>query len=368
VTPPAREPRGARVFGSLVLVAWILCLTTLIGGTAWLYLTYDQSAATHGTPPRASLALSKFREAAPEDEGAPAAPSSEGDPAAAQPAANAPTTPGAKNETALAGLHPHPDPALLEKTDLGPLPIIGKDGRAAWRVYARPFSQVEKRPRIVIILMGLGISAKETQQAIEILPGAVSLSFAPFGKNLDALIEASRRLGHEVLLDLPMEPVDFPRNDPGPHTLLTNVSIDQNLRQLEWVLSRVTGYVGVSVYMGSGFATKPRALTPILSELKARGLMLLDTRENPLGQTKTIADEIGLPVAANYLFLDREPAQDAIEENLSKLEARAKERGLAIGTAHSYPVTVRVLRPWLDTLSRKGFVLAPVSAAVQSRK
>jgi len=353
------------VFGSLVMMAWILCLTTLIGGATWLYLTYDQTTGTTGTSPRASLALSKYRKAVPEEANSAAAPSSTTDPAAARPV---PAAPPAKKDTALAGLHPHPDPALLEKTDLGPLPIVGKDGRAAWRVYARPFSQVEKRPRIAIILMGLGISAKETRMAIESLPGPVSLSFAPFGKNLDALIESSRRQGHEVLLDLPMEPVDFPRNDPGPHTLLTSVSIDQNLRQLEWVLSRVTGYVGVSVYMGSGFATKPRALTPILSELKARGLMLVDTRENPLGQTKKIASEIGLPVAANYLFLDREPARDSIEENLSKLEARAKARGIAIGTAHAYPLTIRVLRDWLESLSSKGFVLAPVSAAAQSRK
>lgn len=353
------------MFGSLVMVAWILCLTTLIGGATWLYMTHDQTAATSGTLPRASLALSKYRKAAPEEASAAAAYSSASDPAADQPV---PAAPSAKKDTVLAGLHPHPDPALLEKTDLGPLPIVGKDGRAAWRVYARPFSQVEKRPRIAIILMGLGISAKETRMAIESLPGPVSLSFAPFGQNLDALIESSRRQGHEVLLDLPMEPVDFPRNDPGPHTLLTSVSIDQNLRQLEWVLSRVTGYIGVSVYMGSGFATKPRALTPILSELKARGLMLVDTRENPLGQTKKIASEIGLPVAANYLFLDREPAQDLIEENLSKLETRAKARGFAIGTAHPYPLTMRVLRGWLESLSSKGFVLAPVSAAVQSRK
>ena len=360
--PPVREGRGARVFGSLVLLAWILCLTTVIGGAAWLYLTHDKTAATHGTAPRATLALSKFRAAEPENDGANAP---DADRAPVKPAPAAPET---GKDAVLAGLHPHPDPGLLENTDLGPLPIVGKDGRAAWRVYARPFSQVEKRPRIAIILMGLGISKRETQFAIENLPGPVSFSFAPFGKNLDALIDASRRKGHEVLLDLPMEPVDFPRNDPGPHTLLTSVSIDQNLRQLEWVLSRVTGYVGVAVYMGSGFATKPRALMPILSELKARGLMLVDTRENPLGRTKKIADEIGLPVAANYLFLDREAARDSIAENLAKLEARAKARGFAIGTAHPYPLTVRVLRDWVDGLSGKGFVLAPVSAVVQVRK
>ena len=82
-------------------------------------------------------------------------------------------------------LHPHPDPQLVEKTDIGPLPIIGKDGRQPWRVYSRPFNALEKRPRVAIVMVGLGVSFNATESAVADLPGEVTLSFEPFSEKLD---------------------------------------------------------------------------------------------------------------------------------------------------------------------------------------
>lgn len=345
-----------------MLGAWIITLTALVGGGAWLHFTYERTAMEQGSPPRVTLALTPSRKAAPKS------PSSDAMVAipAAKPTPRSPRAPS-RPKRAAAGLHPHPDPDLVEKTDLGALPVVSKDGRSAWRVYARPFSELDKRPRIAIVVSRLGISSVNTKRAVEELPGPVTFSFAPFAKKLAEWIDLSRKRGHEVMLDLPLEPTDFPRNDPGPHTLLAGVPTDQNLRQLDWILSRATGYVGLSTYMGSGFATKPRSLTPILSELKARGLMLLDTRENPLGLVAKIAREIGLPVAVNNHFLDSEPAREAIEKRLAELETRARKRGSAVGVAHAYPVSLQTLTPWLASLAGKGIALTPVSAAVRQR-
>ncbi|MGI9387088.1 MAG: divergent polysaccharide deacetylase family protein, partial [Methyloligellaceae bacterium] len=251
---------------------------------------------------------------------------------------------------------------------LGPLPTIGKDGRHPWRVYARPFSGVDTRPRIAIVVTGLGISQNATEQAVNSLPGSVTLSFAPFTKKLTAWIDKSRASGHEVLIDLPMEPEDYPANDPGPHTLLASVPIDQNLRQLEWILSRATGYVGVSTFMGSGLSMKPRMLTPILTELKTRGLMLVDARENPLGQATSLSRDVGLTVVTNDIFIDQEPAGDSIRKRLSTLEDRAKRDGAAIGIARPYPVTIKQLTEWVSGLGAKGIALAPVSALAAVEK
>ena len=218
-----------------------------------------------------------------------------------------------------AGLHPHPDPMLVERSDIGILPVVGKDGRRPWRVYARPFSRLDNRPRIAIVMTGLGISRNATQSVIKLLPGAIALSFAPYADNLDSWIKKSRDKGHEVLIDMPMEPLDYPRDDPGPNTLLAGAPADQNIRRLKWTLSRTTGYIGVATFMGASLAARPKALKPILAELKTRGLMLLDTRENPLGHIVELARVIDLPIAANDIFIDQEPTVDAIEQRLREL-------------------------------------------------
>ena len=213
----------------------------------------------------------------------------------------------------------------------------------------------------------LGVSESATKSAIELLPGSFTFSFAPFTKDLASWVDKSRETGHEVLIDLPMEPRDYPQSDPGPHTLLASVPIDQNLRQLGWVLSRATGYIGVSTYMGSGLANKPRILGPILTEIKTRGLMLVDTRETPIGATSDIAKEIDLAIASSNMVLDDELSVKHIENQLSALEAQARKNGAAMAIARPYPVTLNLLAEWSKTLKDKGIALAPVSALPASQ-
>jgi len=342
-------------------------LASVVGGGAWLYLTHGATqgdGARHAAAvPRVTMSLNAFHEAAPanaDDSAVDAAsPVTDGEtPAGTSPPAQAATG----SRVAAAGLLPHPDPSLVEKSDLGPLPVIGKDGRMPWRVYARPFSRLDSRPKVSVVVTMLGVSENATKSAIETLPGEIALSFAPFTKDLATWIDKSRAAGHEVLIDLPMEPRDFPQSDPGPHTLLASVPIDQNLRQLGWILSRATGYVGVTTYMGAGLSDKPRILNPILTELKTRGLMLVDTHEDPLGGTEEIAKSVGIAVTAADFFVDARLSEKQIDAQLAELETRARQNGAALAIARPYPVTINRLAAWVPGLAAKGLVLAPVSA------
>ena len=262
-------------------------------------------------------------------------------------------------------LHPHPDPQLVEKASIGPLPIIGKDGRQAWQVYARPFSKLDKRPRIAVVFTDLGVSANATESVIQNLPGSISLAFAPFARRLKEWIKISRAAGHEVLVGLPMEPIDYPVNDPGPYTLLTSLPEDQNKQRIHWVLSRLTGYVGVSTFMASKFTVKPDKLRPVILELKSRGLMLLDVRENPLSSAMGIARKVQMPAIARDLYLDGVATRESIRARLAQAEKIAKSRGHAVAVARPYPVSVTEIARWAKDVRNRGVTLAPVSALVK---
>lgn len=272
----------------------------------------------------------------------------------------------ASTETAV--LHPHPDPKLIETTDTGPLPVIGEDGRQSWRVYSRPFNVLEKRPRVAIIVTGLGVSFDATQSAVEQLPGAVTFAFAPFADKLKEWIDAARGAGHEVLLDLPMEPKGFPRNDPGPFGLLTSLQPDQNQRRFEWVLSRMTGYIGVTNYRGDRFSGNKTAMQPILAELKCRGLMFVDSMENAISTGPALAKTLKLPSARVSRIIDRVISRAAIARQLAEIAEIAKVQDVAVIMARPYPVTIRALKRWIPKLADMGLVLVPVSAVANRQK
>jgi polysaccharide deacetylase 2 family uncharacterized protein YibQ len=250
------------------------------------------------------------------------------------------------------------DLSLVEPGPFGPLPRIGPDGRRPLFAYAQPFDFSDRRPKVAVIILGLGLRADLFDAALA-LPGPVGLQLSPYARDLPALVERARRAGHEVLLDLPMEPADYPASDPGPHTLLADNSREENLERLDWVLSRASGYAALAG-AGGRFAGSDQAAA-VLNVLARRGLALIEVGA---GQLEGAAAAAGLPYASAPHALDQDPSAPAIDRALGGLEAAALAGGSALGLAQDYPVSLERLRLWLKTLADKGLVLAPVSAVL----
>ncbi|MGB8275593.1 MAG: divergent polysaccharide deacetylase family protein, partial [Alphaproteobacteria bacterium] len=261
-----------------------------------------------------------------------------------------------------------PDPALLERGREGMLPTIAPDGRQPWRYYARPFDDKDKRPRIAVVVSDLGLSSAATETAIQQLPGSVTLAFSPYAKNLEEWTRLARVAGHEVFLNLPMEPVDYPEQDPGPYALLTSIDPKQNLFRMDWLLSRAAGYAGVTNHMGSRFTVSGADLRPVLDVLKSRGLMFLDSRSSDQSIAAKMAKDLGMPMAYNNRFIDAEASRDAIDKNLSEIERIARRTGYAVAMGSAYPVTIERISNWLPTAEAKGFVIAPVTALADKQE
>jgi len=234
-----------------------------------------------------------------------------------------------------------------------PLPIIGPNGQLPAEAYARPFT-ANGKPKVALVVGGLGLNAALTRKAIETLPPEVTLSFAPYAEGLQGWIDMARANGHEVLLEAPMEPTDYPNNDPGPMTLLASSRPEETTRKLEWLLSRATGYYGLTNYLGSRFMATPAAMNGFTASLRQRGLAFVDDGSvgRASGQLRVSADRV----------VDEDLSADAINRQLTLLEAAARSRGQALGSGFAYPVTVDEAARWAQGLSDRGFQLAPASA------
>ena len=259
-----------------------------------------------------------------------------------------------------------PPESELPKADAlpAPPPKTAPNGKSG----AKPFDKTDKRPRIAIVITGLGPSPQIVHAAIDHLPPEISLAFLPFAADTDSLAEQARVAGHEILLDIPMEPSSYPDDDPGPQSLMTANSDAENLKRLDWNLARASGYVGVVNFMGSRFTTAEVKLAPVLTVLHDKGLLVVDTRANPLTAVPGLARELKVPYAVADLDIDAMASRDAIDQNLAKLEDIARKDGKAVGVAGVYPVTFERLAEWARSLPSKGIALAPISATVTSPK
>jgi polysaccharide deacetylase 2 family uncharacterized protein YibQ len=254
---------------------------------------------------------------------------------------------------------------VLEHSTYGAIPRIAPDGARPADLYAQRVdtpAAKKNNPRIAIVIDGLGISTNLTQEAIKALPAPVTFAFSPYGSDVEHAVARARAEGHEALLQAPMEPFDFPDNDPGPHALLTSLSASQNLDRLHWLMSRFQGYVGVVNTMGARFTASEPALAPVLKDIAARGLIYVDNGASPRSLAGQLAGASGMPFARAEIALDAVPTAAHIDAALARLEAVARERGSAVGIASALPVSVERIAQWAKAAEDRGIVLVPITA------
>jgi uncharacterized protein len=267
---------------------------------------------------------------------------------------------GAPTAAAGPGLVAAPIAGLFAQGPVGALPIIGPDGRTPAQAYARPAAAAAGKPRVALIIGGLGLNAATTRQAIDNLPPDITLSFVPYAENLQSWIDQARAAGHEVLLEAPMEPRDFPDNDPGPYTLMADGQPQETTRRLEWLLSRATGYFGVTNYLGSKFVASPGAMGIFEGDLRQRGLAFIDD-----GSAAHVGG--GVPRASADRIVDDQLDGGAIEAQLTALETQASRSGQALGSGFAYPITLQEAARWTQGLSGRGIQLVPASSLTVRR-
>jgi uncharacterized protein len=354
---PARRPLIAPLLISVALVLavvaafWVAVVDDPDGGRPTAVATIEDAvpAATGSVP-------TEPQRAAPET--------------GAQPALEVQQPPRDPENVQLASLPQLPpavagDPSLLEYSSDGPLPRVSPDGRRPREIYARRSSPVpEGVPRIVIVVGGLGLSQTGTQSAIDTLPEDITLAFAPYGSSLQRWVGKAREGGHEVLLQIPLEPENYPQENPGEHTLL--VSGGGARQDLHWVLSRMTSYAGVMNHMGSRFTGDERSLVPFLGEIGERGLFYVDDGSSPRSLATSVGQGLNVPVLTADRILDANRSPAAIEKELEALEAVARVKGLAIGVASAFPASVEAITRWAAEAATRGIIIVPASAAVPS--
>ncbi len=258
-------------------------------------------------------------------------------------------------------------PDLSEETSNGPIPRKSTTGQTPFSAYSRPaeLGAAADGPKVAIVVTGLGINEQGSLEAIDTLPDNVTLAFAPYGRSLESTVASARLAGHEIMLEIPLEPFDFPQNDPGPHTMLTGEAPRANLEKLFWLMARFGGYFGVINNMGARFTASTADFSPIMEELGTRGIGYLDDGSSNRSVAQQLAGANNVPFARANLMIDANPSRASILAALASLEAQALESGQAIGIVGALPISVQAVAEWSQELDAKGIALVPASAIMK---
>jgi polysaccharide deacetylase 2 family uncharacterized protein YibQ len=281
--------------------------------------------------------------------------------------ATPPPKPAPKTQVSLspipkAHIPPAEKPATTpQREEAMPAPTLQPQREPAWLAYAAPTPPTQGRPMIAVVIDDMGLNRTLSRRAVALK--GLTLSYLPYGEELQAQTAEARAAGHELLVHISMAPEGH--EDAGPNALVPGLPDAEVARRLDWALGKFPGYVGINNHMGSKFTADEKGMTEVLARLKSRGLLFLDSRTTPHTVGPAIAHRLGVPLAERNVFLDNVETVDAVRKQLAELEATARREGMAIAIGHPKEATLSALGPWLETLQAKGFVLVPVSAIVR---
>jgi len=218
-------------------------------------------------------------------------------------------------------------------------------------------------PSIAIVIddMGWELPIAEDLFALEQPLSFAVLPQAPFQRNI---VEAAQQYKRDLLLHLPMEPHGYPRVNPGPNAILSNMDPTQMVTLLQDALKSLPQIVGVNNHMGSSLTENLQAMRVVMRELKRHDLFFLDSRTSADSRAYQIAREMGIPTAKRHVFLDNNVQQAHISAQLLRLAKMASQQGSAIGIGHPYPETLRALKDTLPMIRQAGVQIVPISRLV----
>ena len=254
------------------------------------------------------------------------------------------------------------NPDLQEDSAQGPIPKLTADGRAPWQYYARPFSTDDKRPRLAIIIKDIGLSQSALQDNLATLPGAISFAFSPYADDLAKSMQSVRDAGHETLLELPLELPPGSTNDNGILTLSSVQTSSVNEDNFLKLLTRMLGCVGVITDGGERLVNNDTMLRPLMQNLLAHGLLIVDDTQQNETLSPLIAEQIKAPWARTLFRVDAVLSQDEIDAAMGKAVAAAKQNGSAVVVASTSALTRSIVANWVRRLEHEGVALAPISA------
>ena len=201
---------------------------------------------------------------------------------------------------------------------------------------------------------------RRLSRAVADLDARLTLAYLPYAPELSSLTEPARNSGHELIIHMPMEPMDG-RIDTGPIALKDDMGRDEVAAMMEKAFESFDGFVGVNNHMGSRLTQNETAMGWVMEALDDRGLFYVDSKTIASSIAADAAREQGIDYAERDVFLDHEDSAAFVANALRKAERVALKKGYAIAIGHPKAVTVEGLRQWIPTLEARGFEIVPVS-------
>jgi hypothetical protein len=225
----------------------------------------------------------------------------------------------------------------------------------------KELAELKPKAKVAIVIDDWGYSLRYIPLLKQInVP--MTISVLPYLKYSAAVAEIAQKQGKKVILHLPLEPELGAREIKlEEHTILSNMSEEEVMQNLNGALSSVPYVCGVSNHMGSRLTTDIHLMSVLFTELKKRQLFFLDNLVTNKSVARQAANKTQIKFVSRDFFLDNLDDREYVKKQFSKLIDFALQNGQAVGVGHPRIATLAVLNDMIPQMQEKGIKFVFVS-------
>ncbi|OXM86939.1 hypothetical protein CF651_08540 [Paenibacillus rigui] len=220
--------------------------------------------------------------------------------------------------------------------------------------------------RIAIVIDDMGNDMTGTKEMME-LPIPFTAAVMPFLPTTKRDAEWAHRLGHDVLIHMPMEPVRGKKSWLGPGAITTDLPDEEIRKRVLAAIEDVPFAIGMNNHMGSKVTADPRVMRIVLEVCKEKNLIYLDSKTSHKSVVKKLAEEIGVRTGENNIFMDDIYSRDHIVKQALKVQKYMDQHEATVVIGHVGPPgkhTAAVLKQSIPTLQKMGGQFVTISKLV----
>ncbi|MDR2825303.1 MAG: divergent polysaccharide deacetylase family protein [Deltaproteobacteria bacterium] len=199
--------------------------------------------------------------------------------------------------------------------------------------------------KLVIVLDDLGESIQQANFLLQ-LDYPVTFAVWPRSTHATEVAELAADHGLELIIHQPMEPMGYPKINPGAGVLLSRMSDNEFMAVLRENLKLMPKAIGLNNHMGSWLTQNATLMSMVARELKERNLFVLDSLTHQRSRFADAARQESITAYRRDIFLDVQPEMEQVLAQLRKAENVARLKGQAIAIGHPLPETLEALAEW----------------------
>lgn len=223
------------------------------------------------------------------------------------------------------------------------------------------------RAKLALVLYGFGDDPAHAA-AVFGLPVPFAVALAPGAPWSGELFRAARHASREVVLHLPLEPINYPQVTPGPGTVLVTMRPAEITGLTRRYIDQAGPVAAVANHMGSLATQDMTVMSAVYRELKRRHLTFIHLSPVAGAVCRPLAAQLGVMYEEPGAVLDDETRRSdakALDQRWDSVLAEARARGTLIVWLRASPL----MRGWLARatapLRLQGVDLVPLSSLLK---